>query len=116
MVRTLYNRMHGTYGHICTACAYYTLVCIDPVSKCSCSLADLPFCASVCSRVWYLANDLAHPLVSKGHGWAVTSLLDATPPPNSGPKASRGGGGLWGGGGYPPRRASLRDLLVAASC
>ena len=36
---------------------------------------------------------------SARHGWAVPSLLDATPPPSrSGPKAPRGGGG--GGGGF----------------
>ena len=34
------------------------------------------------------------------HGWAVPSLLDATPPPSrSGPKAPWGGGGGGGGGG-----------------
>ena len=36
--------------------------------------------------------------IACGHGWAVPSLLDATPPPSrSGPKAP-GGGGHWRGG------------------
>ena len=41
------------------------------------------------------------------HGWAVSSLLDATPPPSrSGPKSPKGGG-LFGGGGASRRGGLL---------
>ena len=39
--------------------------------------------------------------VLRSHGWAVPSLLDATPPPvevGRRPLGGGGGGGFWGGG------------------
>ena len=55
------------------------------------------------------------PQSSSTHGWAVPSLLDATPPPSrSGPKAPRGGGGggggLFGGGGLAAEEGFSKGL------